>query len=231
MYCPRCNTFVPDGGRFCPECGLQTEAPAVEAGAADGPFSAPAKAPESLAAPAGGKPFAPLIGFIACGAVILALFALLGLSSLALSSAQRQLKDNLNVISGLEDEVAGYTLEVSSFETDTKSKDDEIFLLTGEITALNLHVSELEEDIKNYELQAGLYEGELASLYSDAESSGEVYREYEFYHDNACVQDESDGVYYHRYDCPDVPLDSFFVYNTNYAEYIGLLPCPTCFGE
>ena len=42
------------------------------------------------------------------------------------------------------------------------------------------------------------------------------------------------AVYYHMYDCENGPIKqsgSYMAFNTEYAVYLGYMPCPVCHGE
>ena len=54
--------------------------------------------------------------------------------------------------------------------------------------------------------------------------------EYDFYHDGAAIVTEN-GNYYHRYNCDKVTADSYWIYNTEYAEWLGYEPCKYCWDE
>lgn len=55
----------------------------------------------------------------------------------------------------------------------------------------------------------------------------EIKPEYDFYHDHACVVTDS-GEKYHRYGCGSLNLDLFWIYNIEYARYLGYEPCSHC---
>ena len=51
--------------------------------------------------------------------------------------------------------------------------------------------------------------------------------EYFFYTNNAVIAPENDR-YYHSYTCGDINFDSFYIFNSENAEYQGYSPCPNC---
>ena len=57
----------------------------------------------------------------------------------------------------------------------------------------------------------------------------EIKDEYNFYNESACVVSGVNGKKYHRYTCQYVDdFTEYYIFNVNYAEYLGYEPCSAC---
>lgn len=74
---------------------------------------------------------------------------------------------------------------------------------------------------------AWVYVGKYDTIQSKYDA---IQSEYDFYHNGAAIVTE-DGNYYHRYNCDKVTADSYWIYNTEYAEWLGYEPCKYCWDE
>lgn len=105
------------------------------------------------------------------------------------------------------------------------------WLLT-EVSSLKNAADKIQKEITYYE---NVYKREVEKreqLYTDLSGELEKYEdmedEYGFYHRNACIVTEY-GNRYHTYDCHHwKDSDTFWIYNTEYAQYKGYTPCYTC---
>ncbi len=68
--------------------------------------------------------------------------------------------------------------------------------------------------------------GEL--LEDERRENSSITAERNFYRYNACIVTES-GKKYHTYDCPNLSnMSTYWIFNTEYAEYLGYEPCLNC---
>lgn len=94
----------------------------------------------------------------------------------------------------------------------------------SEYTEAKADVESLEHDATYWEDRANYAEQNyknLSTKYKNMEN------QYYFYENHACIVTES-GYRYHRYGCPHLNYDSFWIYNTENAKYHGYTPCKDC---
>jgi regulator of replication initiation timing len=184
------------------------------------PSSPPEQAKDS-------KALLPFIGYIACFIVIIGLVGLLSYTSFALSNAKKELDTATEQVADLVDKAGVYQAESEGLREQIKTAQDENFLLNGENYALKLRISELEAQVSAVEPAP---DDSLAAFNKLAAENPDL-AELLFYRDNACIIDESDPQYFHCYGCGNLPLESFFICDVNYALSQGLTPCPDCYDE
>ena len=92
---------------------------------------------------------------------------------------------------------------------------------------------------EKFKAEKRLYDS-LNSKYNDlsdryetlADDMFEMTDEFYFFHEYAVIVMEGASDYYHSYDCPDLDHSSnFWIYNTEYAKYLNIKPCPKCQGD
>lgn len=98
--------------------------------------------------------------------------------------------------------------------------------LENDVTQLN---AELSSAKSSYIVLNSKYELSRKSRDKLSNKLSVIEDEYAFYHDHAVVVTTT-GEKYHRYDCYHIADRSFFIYNTEYAEWRGYEPCLDCFG-
>lgn len=100
---------------------------------------------------------------------------------------------------------------------------------------VNVHLWNQNSDLtsRNKELQRSLSTAEAtrdnykALMDRSDKKLAKISEEYSFYQNHAVIVTET-GYRYHRYSCPHLNFDSFWIYNTKNAQAQGYTPCLDC---
>jgi len=71
------------------------------------------------------------------------------------------------------------------------------------------------------------YNDIFLTCYQLADEMDNLKEEYLFYREFAVVVSETNN-YYHRHSCDNINFDNFWIYNIEYAKYLGHSACPEC---
>lgn len=139
-------------------------------------------------------------------AVIVMSLVILALSALCVF----QYVNAQTAASGLQEEVSRLEQQVNDKEATIKTKDSTIETLEDEINDLEDEIYDLEDEIDDLE-----------------DENWDNWVKLNFFDDHAVIVDEH-SMKYHTYECDDLDLSYFWIYNTEKAEQLGFYACPKC---
>lgn len=99
------------------------------------------------------------------------------------------------------------------------SENSEMMVLKNRAATLESIIASKMEVIKENESQISEMENTLSKTRSGIE----------FLEEYVVIVSDDGTNFYHKYDCDDLDLDSFWVFNPEAAEENGYIPCPKCF--
>lgn len=238
MKCFKCGSDMPDGCAFCRSCGAKLSGAdngeniekmfaAAISDAADKKIPVPPADPayQNGYSGNGAAPAKKKFNALVIPVIILAVLAVaLGAITAVMVGAVGEKDDK---ISGYKDQVSGLEAEMKELKTDVKDLEASVESAEAEAEEVKGQLATVEGEKKKIESEKSDIQNKYDELKEKHDGCGD---KLDFFDEHAVViADDGTGIY-HRYGCSYLDVSSFWIFNTEYADYMEYTPCSHCIG-
>ena len=126
-----------------------------------------------------------------------------------------------------DDKLSGYKDQVSELEAEMKDLEASVESAEAEAEEVKGQLATVEGEKKKIESEKSDIQNKYDELKEKHDGCGD---KLDFFDEHAVViADDGTGIY-HRYGCSYLDVSSFWIFNTEYAEYMEYTPCSHCIG-